>query len=252
MPNAPTTLCRQDLAFKLLRSTGGPPEPRRFLEIGTGEGELLTLLARRGYRGDSVDVSEAAVQHATRLLEARGVEGITVRRGDLFDETGSYPLIILFEVLEHLERDVDVLAHLASLLEPGGRLILSVPAHMRLWGPTDEIVGHVRRYERQELASRLTEAGLEPLRVWSVAVPVSNALLALRGHLNRRRIAAGGVAADSRERTEGSGLDRVAGAPDAVYALLFNRFTMAPVFALQRAFLMTDLGTGFIAAARRR
>ena len=50
---------------------------------------------------------------------------------------------------------------LRDRLEPGGRLILLVPAHRSLYGSIDRAIGHYRRYERIELERLLTEVGFE-------------------------------------------------------------------------------------------
>jgi hypothetical protein len=119
-----------------------------------------------------------------------------------------------------------------------------------MWGPSDEIVGHVRRYERPELADKLHTAGLEVERLWSVAVPVGNLTRRVVGRANQKRLDAGEALDSQAERTQHSGLDRAVSASDRVYALAFNNVTMQPVYWLQNAFLGSDMGTGFIGIAR--
>jgi SAM-dependent methyltransferase len=62
-------------------------------------------------------------------------------------------------VLEHVEDDRAALRRLHDALVPGGRLLLLVPAHPRLYGPIDRAVHHFRRYGRADLVGRLEEAG---------------------------------------------------------------------------------------------
>ncbi len=69
--------------------------------------------------------------------------------------------IVCANVLEHIPDDQAALAHLNSLLAPGGHLLLLVPAHPALYGSVDEIVEHYRRYSRDGLRTTLTEAGFE-------------------------------------------------------------------------------------------
>jgi len=68
-----------------------------------------------------------------------------------------------------------------NYLKPGGRILVSVPAHARKYGRCDEIVGHLRRYEKRELRNLLVGAGVEyndlinyefPLTEWTR--PISN------------------------------------------------------------------------------
>jgi SAM-dependent methyltransferase len=70
-------------------------------------------------------------------------------------------LIVLFDVLEHIEEDVEVLQILKSRLKPGGCLLLTVPALPALWSYHDDIHHHFRRYRKGELAKRVLEGGYE-------------------------------------------------------------------------------------------
>ena len=69
-------------------------------------------------------------------------------------------------VLEHIEDDRGTLANMFDVLQPGGRLVLLVPAFARLFGTLDTHLRHFRRYEKDELDSKLREAGfvIEDLR----------------------------------------------------------------------------------------
>ncbi len=67
--------------------------------------------------------------------------------------------VVCLNVLEHVEDDRAALRRLHDALVPGGRLLLLVPAHPRLYGPIDRAVHHFRRYGRADLVGRLEEAG---------------------------------------------------------------------------------------------
>jgi 2-polyprenyl-3-methyl-5-hydroxy-6-metoxy-1,4-benzoquinol methylase len=75
-----------------------------------------------------------------------------------------FDLICLFDVLEHIDDDRSALAALASLLKPGGSLLISVPAYQWLWGPHDESLHHKRRYRQGDLVRLCGETGLEVVR----------------------------------------------------------------------------------------
>jgi SAM-dependent methyltransferase len=62
-----------------------------------------------------------------------------------------FDLITMIEVLEHLEDDVSAVRWLADHLEPGGHVLITTPAHQRLWTQIDEAVHHYRRYDRKML-----------------------------------------------------------------------------------------------------
>jgi hypothetical protein len=67
----------------------------------------------------------------------------------------------MFDVVEHLADDAAALRQASVLLRPEGKLLLTVPAHMRLWSYADHFAGHYRRYSRSELAKKLDAAGFE-------------------------------------------------------------------------------------------
>jgi SAM-dependent methyltransferase len=69
-------------------------------------------------------------------------------------------LLSFFDVLEHITDDGGTLAWVHSVLEPGGVLVLTVPAHPFLFDEMDEIAHHRRRYRRSELRVKLEGAGL--------------------------------------------------------------------------------------------
>jgi hypothetical protein len=70
-----------------------------------------------------------------------------------------FHLIGMFDVLEHIPEELSTLAALGDALAPGGRLMLTVPAHQYLWSYFDEAAHHCRRYSPLEIRTRLSEAG---------------------------------------------------------------------------------------------
>lgn len=60
--------------------------------------------------------------------------------------------ILYVDVLEHIESDREELELAASLLKPGGYLVVVVPAHQFLYSNFDLSIGHYRRYGRASLA----------------------------------------------------------------------------------------------------
>jgi SAM-dependent methyltransferase len=129
----------------------------RVLEVGCGDGNVLRFLERACPNGTVVGMD----YFAEGLRYARRRSGCPLVQGDMarppFRQT--FQLIGMFDVLEHLADDRRVLCDLRQMLDTGGRLLLTVPAHQSLWSDFDEASGHCRRYARSELARKLTEAG---------------------------------------------------------------------------------------------
>ena len=70
-----------------------------------------------------------------------------------------YGAIYTSNVLEHIENDTAVLKELFDSLTPGGVIGIYVPAHPILYSMMDKEIGHVRRYTRSELKTKVIEAG---------------------------------------------------------------------------------------------
>jgi SAM-dependent methyltransferase len=127
------------------------------LEIGCGTGNVLRVLEKICSQGTVIGLD----QSTEGLAFARRRTSCTLLEGDAramsFDV--KFDLAGLFDVLEHLPDDVQVLRDIRSLLRPGGALLLTVPAGRSLWSYFDEAARHSRRYELAELVGKLTQAG---------------------------------------------------------------------------------------------
>lgn len=78
---------------------------------------------------------------------------------------GKFDLICLFDVLEHIDRDVETLIAIKGLLAKGGRVLLTVPAYRWLWSAHDVFHHHKRRYCAGELRQKTTASGLRPVKI---------------------------------------------------------------------------------------
>lgn len=130
----------------------------RVLEVGCGTGNVLRALQPAAVGGTVIGMD----LHAEGLRYARRrVDPALLVRGDAgrppFSTT--FEVVGLFDVLEHLEHDVEVLRSLRSLLTSDGFLLLTVPADPKLWSYFDVGSRHKRRYRRDELQEKLTAAG---------------------------------------------------------------------------------------------
>jgi SAM-dependent methyltransferase len=127
------------------------------LEVGCGTGNVLRVLETTCTRGTVVGLELSW----ERLRFARQRVTTPLVQGDLHRPPFKTPfdLIGLFDVLEHVPEDVRVLKDLSALLAPQGVLLLSVPAHPRLWSYFDEASSHYRRYTLDNLGRALTSAG---------------------------------------------------------------------------------------------
>lgn len=229
-------------------------EAGELLEIGCGAGMLLHELARRSFRCTALEASAPALDLARTLARGAGLP-IDFRDRPAPDWRGRFDTMLAFEVLEHVPDDRAVLATWVEWLRPAGRLLVSVPAHERKWSAQDEWAGHYRRYEREGLKRLLREAGLEVERFECYGYPLANLTEWVGGRYHGGR--AGGAPRDDasvrRAGSDRSGIDR--GPHVRLHPLLASlpgRAALACCLAVQRLFLATDLGSGYLVRARLR
>lgn len=147
---------RRILASLIARRIKLPPQAR-ILEIGCGTGHNVQMLDRFG-RVDAIEIDPAArAVAAERLGRAVGDAPLPALSGVA---DGHYDLIAILDVLEHVEADREALISIARRLKPGGRILITVPAHPWMWSAHDTVNHHHRRYTRKTLRRVVEEAGL--------------------------------------------------------------------------------------------
>jgi SAM-dependent methyltransferase len=129
----------------------------RVADIGCGTGGLLAQLATK-YDAIGVEMDATARDACAR-------RGLRVLEGHLPDAIplpdASFDLVVSSEVVEHVEDDRGAVARLASLLAPGGTLVITVPAHQWMWSEHDVANHHFRRYTRAQVRGLIEGTGLE-------------------------------------------------------------------------------------------
>src|SRR3954468_3667723 len=134
----------------------------RLLDVGCGPGLLLDEARRRGYDTLGLELSSASVRHAREVL------GLAVRELALEDFAGGdgFDVVVLADVIEHLDDPVDGIARCGALLRPGGVLCVVTPdpssptaraAGRRWWG---YVPAHACLLPRAALPELLAAAGL--------------------------------------------------------------------------------------------
>ena len=81
------------------------------------------------------------------------------RAEDFGNLQSSVDTVVCLNVLEHVEDDLGSLRNIHGALEPGGRAIILVPFGQELFGTLDVVLGHFRRYSREEFRGKLEAAG---------------------------------------------------------------------------------------------
>lgn len=136
------------------------------LDLGAAAGGNTRVLRSAGWSCLAMDYTQVG----SELAKGRG---LTAVRGDATElplKDASLGMVVAFDVLEHIDDDKTAVSEILRCLQPGGHLLVAVPVDMRLWSDHDTAVGHVRRYEREEILERMREAGFQDVeaRSWNV------------------------------------------------------------------------------------
>ena len=169
----PAQSYRRWLALRLLERVS---TPRRLLDIGSGQGDLLVDAARRwpGAQLLGLEASRRGNELAQAKLPSARFETVDLTRA----ASRIAPLArwashaVCLEVLEHIDDPVAFIGNSALYLAPGARLVVSVPG-----GPMsafDRQIGHRRHYSPQLLRRSLEEAGLRVAATFGAGFPFFN------------------------------------------------------------------------------
>jgi SAM-dependent methyltransferase len=238
----PSYLVKRQVILESLENIGAC----NVLEVGCGCGDLLHVLEQKGYHGIGIDISDEAL-----AVAASGLSGdrfrVARRTPDELSEV--FDVVVASEVMEHYQDDQAFVMQLRERIREGGHLLITVPAHMKDWGPNDDSCGHVRRYERSELFELLAKTGFSDIVIHSYGVPIYNLMKPLYDFAVRFEAAK--PAAPMDKTAESGGMKLLQGS-GLLFRCLFNDITMYPLYQLQRLFYCTDLGKGYIAAAQKK
>lgn len=145
-----------------LLSLCAPHVRGRLLEVGAGRGTYTSHLRSLVESVVAVEPSVRGVEALSRAVE--GVEGVAVVNGVVGDVSTDeqFDSAVMLNVLEHIPDDAATLREIAERMNPGGVLVVWVPAFPSLLGEFDRAIGHVRRYRRRQLRALAESTG------WSV------------------------------------------------------------------------------------
>lgn len=128
-----------------VKSEGLPPGV--LYDLGCGVGANLPVLEKFGPT-QGVDMSPEAVEFCRRRGRNVTLANLSSLQG-IPDASAS--VVVLADVIEHIDDERPCLEAAHRALAPGGALIVTVPAYMFLWGPSDELNHHKRRYTAGQL-----------------------------------------------------------------------------------------------------
>lgn len=164
--------------FEPYRRTG------KLLDVGCGRGAITLVAADRGWAVSATEISSSCVARLRRLLGPR------LHEGSLHDapfEVGTFDVVLMVEVLEHLDEPASYLRRARELLRPGGLLFVTTPNFRGISGRlldgrwrviADE---HLTYYDRTSLARFLKACGFVGVRVVTSGIDIGPIVSWLRG-----------------------------------------------------------------------
>lgn len=99
-----------------------------YLDLGTGTGRILEVVAPRARRAVGIDLNNEMLSLARARIEKARLNQVQVRRGDLFElpyPDASFDLVTIHQVLHYLEDPSAAIDEAARVLMPGGRLLIA-------------------------------------------------------------------------------------------------------------------------------
>lgn len=150
---------RREVLEALIRRVAHPPKNARILEIGCGTGHNFEMLSAFG-RVDALELDEQVRRFAEKRLGREIMSAPLPELAGVPDN--SYDLIGAFDVIEHIDDDRAGIASIAEKLKPGGKFIMTVPAHAWMWSAHDIVNHHKRRYSKRALRQLIDQS---PLRL---------------------------------------------------------------------------------------
>lgn len=238
----PRFLSRRRLIRRLVKAI----RPNRTLDIGCGSGLITKVLAEASAQVVAVEVSEEAVDVSRHTLGE--ASNVLLKVVDVFQSReaidvwrGSFDLVVLSEVLEHIQDDEGALDTVRQLLGERGWLLVTVPGDPKLWNTEDEQAGHVRRYTREELRRKLTKQGFEIARMINWGFPLTKRLYQLEVRLLLR--GRPGQSDGKRHRTAGHRL--------LLPFLALTRPLFTALADLESLLSGFDRGVGYVVLARK-
>lgn len=232
---------RQRILRALVERLGVPAPGASMFEFGCGTGGTLAAIGA-GYRCEGVDPDAGAIALASLRFPQHGFAVWTPGEA-LPAGIGEAEVVLMLDVLEHIERSREALQAVIAAMKPGAHLLITVPADMRIWSGHDEHFGHFRRYDEEMLRWEWSGAPVEVRLLSHFNAFLHPVVYAIR-RLNRMRGTSSGDA--------GTDLAMPPAAANLALTRLFARERKALVAAVDAGAPAFQRGVSLVALLRKR
>ncbi len=144
---------------------------KNILEVGSGDRSFTNQIVKNAKGVERI----ISIEPSATLMDLyqdkyKLPDYVKLTADNLFDikpETyGLFDTIILIHVLEHVEKDREAVSHLHSLLKPGGKVLIEVPAMQSLFSVHDKMLGHYRRYNKRNFRAMVDDNLFTTKKLW--------------------------------------------------------------------------------------
>lgn len=170
--NHPWEFARLEVVYDLLsknlskRGKLNSTNPLTILDVGCGDGFFLEQLSKRIPNADYIAVDTAFddefIEFFSKKYGSSNITFLSEMKPD-FLQGKHIDVILLLDVIEHIEFDIDFLKGLSNLsgFDDETIIVITVPAYQSLFCSHDTWLGHYRRYTVKKLRNHLNQAGLK-------------------------------------------------------------------------------------------
>ena len=149
------------------------------LDFGAGSGVNIDMLRKYGL----VDIHEQNKYARAAIKKEKKIKNLysTLRIKKKF-----YDLILLADVIEHVEQPKKLLKNLKKFLKKDGYILITVPAYQFLFSKKDRVLGHYRRYNKELLKKELSGFKVENISYFNTFLCLPIAILTLLNKFLKR------------------------------------------------------------------
>lgn len=158
----------------------------QILDIGCGVGSMALYFGSLGASVKGIDISQRAIDISNAARKQLGIKNVSFVKKFLQRGNEKYNMVIVSEVIEHIEDEKDFLGKISTQLKTGGLLYLTTPLKENLlyklgfYKKFDTEVGHLRRYTEKSIVNLLQRNGFQVLKSKRVEGPLRNLLFTTR------------------------------------------------------------------------
>jgi SAM-dependent methyltransferase len=126
-----------------------------FFDIGGGNGCTALYLKKHGIDSVLIEPGLSGAYNASR----RGLDSVCAVIEELDFVPDSVRAVGLFDVIEHIEDDLDFMQKIRSIVSDSACIYITVPCYQLLWSEEDVIAGHFRRHNLSSITKLLKDSG---------------------------------------------------------------------------------------------